>query len=221
MLDTLHLVLFPIIWAMQQILRLLVAVLGSYGVAIIGLSLVMTIATYPLTRMAARHERRVQQTLLAMQPRIAEARRQFRGEERFNAIDRIYADHRWHPIKAIMTAAGFLIAVPLLISSMLLLLDYPPLRGEPFLFIADLSRPDGLLSLAGSSVNLLPLAMAGVTALDAWLKPEMDVATRRKFYLISVVLLALTYDLPSAIILYWLSSNGWALTLTVGNRSRR
>jgi len=220
MLDALHVVLFPIVWAMAQILRLLIAVLGSPGAAIVALSLVMTGLTWPLARMGARHERRVRATLLAMQPQLAEARRKFKGEERFHAIDAIYTAHRWHPIKATMTATGFLISVPLLISSLLLLLDHPALKGQPFLLVPDLSRPDGLLALGGFAINLLPVAMSAVAILDAFLKPEMDAGTRRKFYVISLALLALTYALPAAVILYWLSNNLWALAGTVAGRVR-
>lgn len=220
MLETLHFVLFPIIWAMLQILRLLAWASGSQGLAIVGLSLVVAAVSRPIVRIGERHERRARETLLAMEPRLAEARRTLKGEQRFRATEKIYADHGWHPIKSALTATGFLISVPLLISSMILLLDHPPLRGQPFLFVPDLSRPDGLLALPGVAVNLLPIAMAGVSALDAWLKPGMDRATRTKFYLISAVLLALTYGLPSAVILYWLCNNLWALALTLVRRHR-
>ncbi len=220
MLDILHVVLFPIIWSMTQILNLLVAILGSYGPAIVGLSLVMAVLSHPIARIGARYERRVRQTMLAMEPQVAEARRRFKGEQRFNAIDRIYTEHRWHPIKSMLTATGFLISVPLLISSMLLLLDYPPLRGQSFMVIADLARPDGLLRLGSFAVNLLPIAMSGIAMLDAWLKPGMDRSTRNRFYVISLALLALTYPLPSAVIVYWLSNNVWAFGLTLIQRRR-
>jgi len=149
MLDALHVALFPVVWAMGQLLRLLIAAFGSPGPAIVALSLAMTGVTWPLARLGARHEARVRATLLAMEPELAEARRRHKGEERFHAVDAIYTRHRWHPIKASLTATGFLISVPFLIASLLLLIDHPALRGQPFLAIADLSRPDGLLALGG------------------------------------------------------------------------
>jgi YidC/Oxa1 family membrane protein insertase len=220
MLDALHVLLFPIVWTMAQILRLLMALLGSPGAAIIALSLVMTALTWPLQRLGARHEGRVRATLLAMEPQLAEARRRYKGEERFHAIDAIYGEHRWHPIKATMTATGFLISVPLLISSLLLLIDHPALRGQPFLAVPDLAQPDGLLRLGGVTINLLPIAMSVVAILDARLKPAMDAGTRRKFYVVSLALLALTYAMPAAVILYWLSNNLWALAQTLVARAR-
>ena len=220
MLDALHVLLFPIVWVMGQILRLLMALLGSPGPAIVALSLVMTVLTWPLQRLGARHEGRVRGTLLAMEPQLAEARRRYKGEERFHAIDAIYTEHRWHPIKATMTATGFLISVPLLISSLLLLIDHPALRGQPFLAIADLSQPDRLLALGGIAINLLPIAMSAIAILDARLNPAMDAGTRRKFYVVSVALLALTYAMPAAVILYWLSNNLWALLQTLVARAR-
>lgn len=220
MLDALHVVLYPIVWTMAQLLRALIAALGSPGAAIVALSLVMTALTWPLARLGARHERRVRATLLAMEPQIAEAQRRYKGEERFHAIDAIYTQHRWHPIKATMTATGFLISVPLLISSLLLLIDHPAMRGQPFLMIADLSRPDGLLPLGALAVNLLPIAMSAAAILDARVKPAMDTGTRRKFYVISLALLALTYAMPAAVVLYWLSNNLWTFALTLAGRFR-
>ena len=76
-------------------------------------------------------------------------------------------------------------------------------RPQGFLLIDDLSKPDGLLG----PVNILPLVMSGITVVDAQLRFREDPGSARRFYVIAAVLLALTYSLASALVLYWTGSN--------------
>ena len=58
-------VLFPIVWAMGVILSALHDLTGSYGLAIIGLSLIVRSAMIPIVRVAAKAEARDREIQLA------------------------------------------------------------------------------------------------------------------------------------------------------------
>ena len=203
-------VLFPIIWLFRQIIDILYALSGNYGLAIIGLSLIVALATYPLAGYGRRAEMRHKSIIDAMTPEIDAAKASFKGEERFHAIDAIYQKHKYHPIHSISTISGFALQIPFLLSSLVLLISYPPLEGQSFLLIDDISKPDQLLSIAGLGINVLPLVMTVLALGEAMIKPEMDTGSRNRFFLVSLGLLVIVYPLPAAVVLYWTANNVWS-----------
>ena len=112
-----------------------------------------------------------------------------------------------------------LFQIPFLLAALFLLIDYPPLAGQPFGFIADLSQPDRLLELGNAvSINVVPLLLTAVALLDSALKPEATPQSRIKFLIVSLVLVVLIYPLPAGVCVYWLASNVFSLA---GSATRR
>jgi YidC/Oxa1 family membrane protein insertase len=214
----LEFVLSPIIWLMRQVLELAHGLTGSYGLAIVLLSLAVTLATYPLALISRRAEEKEKALQDAMKPGLDEAKAKYKGEQRFNAIEKVYKAHNYHPIKALRSLGGLALQLPFLIAALLLLVDYAPLAGVPFLVIADLARPDGLIGLGELSVNLLPLLMVAVSLLDAWANPLMGREAVGRFVILALGLFILVYALPAAVVLYWTSNNVWALARTLMRR---
>lgn len=206
-METLQALLFPLIWLFGKVLEGFHDLTGSYGVSILGLSLFVALVTWPLARYAQKIEARDRALHEAMAPKIAAAKQQFKGEQRFHAIDAVYKQHNYHPIKSMKSVAGFGVQLPFLLTSLLLLISHPSLAGEKFLLVPNLSQPDALLCLNGFSMNILPLAMTAVTLCEAFIKPEMTREGRRKFYFIAAGLLLLVYALPSGVVIYWTTSN--------------
>ena len=217
------LILSPIVWAMDQVLNLLHALVGNYGVAIIGLSIVVRVVMLPITNAAIRTEARDREVQLAMQPALADARTRLRGRDRFERIDEIYTEHSYHPVRAMVSLLPLFLQLPFLLSALVLLSDNSQLYGVPFLFIADLSRPDGLLPLAlpgGTiAVNVLPIAITLVALVDAWAKKDMTGSMRVRFAIVAAVIAVLIYPLSAALCLYWLTSNLFSFARTLIGRA--
>jgi len=221
-----EIVLYPIIFTMDLILQAIHAVTASYGVSIILLSLIVYGAITPLRKIALR----IQQEEIELQKRMAEplreAKAKYKGEAHFNEIERIYKEFNYHPIKSVKTALGLAIQVPFLLAGLLLLMDYPGMHGVPFLMISDLGAPDHLLPLPGEGIfgaayiNLLPLAMLGVSLAEASLFQEGPVNVRVKSSIVSFVIFLIVYPLASAIVLYWTCNNIWSLIVSA-LRARR
>lgn len=206
--------LTPIIWLMQQLLMLLQAPTGSFGLAIIGLSIVVRVLLTPIFKIAAKAEKKQLDVQAAMAPEIAEAKRDLKGREQFERIDEIYQQHGYHPIQSVSSLAPIALQIPFLLSALFLLTEFPPLQGKPFLFIENLGMPDGLLSLGGASINLLPVLLTAVAIFESYIRPDMTQATRVRFLIVSGVIAILIYGLPAAVCLYWLTSNLWSLSST-------
>ena len=214
-MDFLATVLSPLIWIFRHVLEAIHSLSGSYGWAIIGLSAVVAVAIYPLAVYGRNIELKNKAIVDAMAPQITEAKATLKGEARFHAIDAIYQEHGYHPIKSITSITGFALQIPFLLASLFLLIDYPPLRGQSFAFIEDLSKPDHLFDVVGWPLNILPILMSAITCIEAATKPELDAASSRRFMMIALGLLVLVYRLPSGVILYWTASNTWSLLRSV------
>jgi YidC/Oxa1 family membrane protein insertase len=204
-------VLFPIIWAMGLVLSALHAVTGSYGLAIVGLSLIVRLITIPIVRLAERAEERDRAIQAKMAPEIEQARREASGRERFERIDAIYQAHGYHPIKSVLSILPMMLQLPFLLSALFLLVDLPALSGERFLFIPDLAAADGL----AGGINLLPLLIAGISLAESAIKPGLTRGARLRYLVVMIVIVALIYPLPAGVCLYWLTTNVWSLASTL------
>jgi membrane protein insertase Oxa1/YidC/SpoIIIJ len=211
-MSTFAIIFWPIVWVMDKVFHAYLSLIGSVGMSILLLSFTFSILMIPLQRAGARVERRVTAKMKEVDAEVRLLKqRGLKGEELFHATEKVYESHGYHPIKAVMAATGFLAMLPILISSIILFTGNPVLEGEPFLVLADLSRPDGLL---GPGLNLLPVVMTVITWSDAMLRYRDDRAARFRFMTISVVLLVLVYSLPAGLLLYWIGNNIAAFVLS-------
>lgn len=210
-----ELLLSPVIWVMDQVVWLIHKLFGSYGIAIIGLSIMARLALAPIGRIAARAEAKEQAVQAAMSADIANAKKTLKGREQFEAIDRIYQAHGYHPIKGVVALLPIALQIPFLLSALFLLTDHPSIMGERFLFIRDLAEPDGLLPLGSLHINILPILLTGIAVYESTIRPAMTRPARVRFLIVSAVIAALIYPLPAAVCLYWLTSNLWSLGSTM------
>ena len=214
-MEMLKTILWPLIAGLETALALFYSLTGSYGLSIICLSVLISAALLPVSAQARRMEVKDKKRLEVMAPKIAEIRAQHIGQERFERIDDVYQEHGYHPIKSTVSLLPLLIQLPFLLAALFLLSDYPPIQGEPFLFVANLAAPDHLLNLGGFTVNLLPVALVAVTLAEAWLKKESTAQSRRRFLIIALVILVLIYPAPSGVCLYWFTSTCFSLARTL------
>lgn len=185
---------------------------GSWGLGLIFMSLAVNIVLLPLYHLAEswqEAERRVQHRMAA---KLAEIRAVYRGQERYALTRTLYRQHGYHPIFAVRTSFGFLIQVPFFFAAYHFLSSYEPLRGVPFGPLANLAEPDGLLTLGGLAVNLLPFVMTAVNLVSALVYTRR--LTRRdkiQLYGIAALFLALLYDAAAGLVFYWTCNNVFSL----------
>lgn len=90
------------------------------------------------------------------------------------------------------------------------------MSGESLLLVSDLSRPDGLLHIAGASVNVLPFLMlvANVAYIMVWTRGKA--ARERVLTLaLAVAFFVWLYASPSALVLYWTCNQVFSLLFCV------
>ena len=224
----------PLRWlsiGLRRLLELIYSVVPVAGLAIILLSLAVKILLAPLTAVADRWQREVNRIQSRLQPRLAEIRREFRGEEAHHRVLQAYADAGVHPLFTLKSLAGFAIQVPVFIAAYHMLADNYALSGAGFLWIDDLASPDrfaamGTVPFFGAHLNLLPFLMTALTIVaalvqrDASLAPALLARQRRHLLWMAAGFLLLFYTFPAGMVLYWTANNFWHLVrmLTLDRR---
>jgi YidC/Oxa1 family membrane protein insertase len=205
MLDALFLVLIePIRLALLFVLERAHALTGSWGLAIVALSLAFNLALLPAYHLAEKVQNRERDIQRRMAPKIAEFKYAFEGEERYLMLRALYRQHGYHPVYALRGLLPLAIQIPFFIATYGLLSHYKPLAGEPFLMIADLGRPDHLLF----GVNLLPVLMTALNMLAVHLySRQLPRRERLQSHAIALIFLVLLYRSPAGLVIYWTVNN--------------
>jgi len=209
--------------ALLFLLRGLTAIIGHPGAAIVALAVSVKILLLPLTVVAERLQEQVNATQSRLQPGIDAIKAAYRGEERTRRTLALYREQGVHPLYTLRSLLGFLIQLPVFVAVFDMLAEDFDLSRVSFLWIQDLSRPDGLLPLPvcvpffGCHLNVLPFLMSGVSLAtvlrfrSSVLTPPLVRRQRRNLMTITFLFFLLFYTFPASMVLYWTSTNSFQL----------
>lgn len=190
----------PIEAVMHLLLSATYAAVGSYGVSIFILSLLINVALLPLFQIAEKWQEAERQVQKVLQPKLQEFRKAFSGEERYTMIHTLYRQTGYHPIYAMRGSLGLLLQLPFWIAGYQLLSHYQPLEGASFLLFEDLGKPDKLLW----GINLLPFVMTGANLLAAFVyTKQLSLKEKIQPLFLALLFLILLYNSPAGLLLYW------------------
>ena len=213
MLEILYLVLIaPIEHGMQFVFEKSVNLTGSYGWAIIILSFIVTLVVSPLYHVAETWQNAERLATQKFAPKVAEIKAVFKGQERFMMMRTLYRQNHYHPIMAVRTSFGFLIQIPFFFAAFQFLGNYTALEGQSFLIFDNLAKPDAMLSIADSSINIMPFVMTLVNLASAYIYGNnLAKKDNIQLYVISFIFLVLLYTSPVALVFYWTVNNFFSL----------
>ena len=205
---------WPVAWALLWLLNGLHGIFRNYGVAIILLTALVKVVSYPLTHKGHKSMKEMQK----LQPLITELREKYRDDpQKLNkATMRLYKDHGVNPLGGCIP---YLPQIPIFIALFSLLGSAVELRGAPFLlWINDLSAPDAIMALPFTiplvnidTLRLLPL----LNGLTTWLQqkvmgnmtPVTDNMQAKLMQFMPLIFVFLFYNWASGFVLYWLCNN--------------
>lgn len=167
---------------------------GSYGIAVILLTVLVRLALAPL----GFTQFRALQAQKKLQPKVAELQRKYkdRPQEMQRRLLELYREHGVNPLSGCLP---LLIQFPVLVGLYQALTRLP--KGASFL-VWDLSGRDPFF--------ILPL-LAGLTTYFSMKPTLVDARQSHTMYLMSAVTGFITYTLPSGLGLYWVVSNLFSL----------
>lgn len=209
----------PLAWLAKIVESLLGAIhryaAGDWGLAIVGLTVMVNIVLAPVHYAIARIQDDVGRIRSSLEPELARIKAGYRGEEAHKRIMAAYGSLGISPFYSLKPLLGVFVQVPVWVAVFNVLGEFPELAGHPFLWIEDLAYPDVVavlpfdLPLVGSGVHLLPFLMAAVTCLSIWtFRNERWSARERSRQRLTqcglaIVFLILLYPFPAAMVLYW------------------
>lgn len=195
----------PLCRVLLPALSFFYSIVRNYGVAIILLTIVVRVIFWPVTRKSTESMKKMAE----IQPEVQKLREKYKKDpQQMNqAVMLLYRERGVNPLAGCLP---MVIQIPVFIALFTVLRSAVELRFAPFLWISDLSEPEGLLEgmipLAGS-LNILPLFMTATMVWQQKLTPTAGDPQQQKMMMIMpVVMLFIFYNMPSALVLYWSTS---------------
>lgn len=205
---------FGVFWWISEplswLLNAMSGLVGSYGLGIILLTVIVKIILWPLTAKATRSQKKMQ----ALQGPMAKLREKHKGNS--NKLNqemmKFYKEHKVNPFAGCWP---IMIQIPIFLGMFWMLRSASELYGQSFLWANDLSEQDNVTVIQGFSVNLLPILMVATQWFQMKLNPiqmgpEMSEAQRinvKMMRFMPFMFLVFLYFFSSALVLYWTIQN--------------
>ncbi len=177
----------------------------NYGIAIIILTVIIKLLTWPLQTKSFESMQRMQK----LQPELKELQAKYKSDPRKLQQEQmlLYRKHGVNPLGGCLPVA---LQIPVFIALYAALSNAIELWGASFWWIKDLSLPDTVAHLPfsipfmGDGVNPLPLLMTVATIGQQILTPHTgDKSQKQMMYMMPIIFLAIFYNMPSGLVLYW------------------
>lgn len=186
------------------------------GLAIIVLSLAMNILVLPLYRRADDIQMAARDTENRLKDTVSHIKKTFSGDERMMILQTYYRQNNYSPLSVLSGSLSLLLEIPFFMAAIQFLSGLDALQGISFGPIADLSKPDGLLIIGGTAINVLPLLMTLINVISSALYLKgFPLKTKIQQYGIAAFFLIFLYNYPSALVFYWTLNNTFSLVKTL------
>ena len=203
-----NIIIAPLEYLMRLILENSYQLTGSFGVSILFVSLTVSIAILPLYLFADKLQDKERDIQRRMKSKIDEFKSVYKGYELHLYLSNTYKQYGYHPVYGLRSLLGLAIQIPFFIAAFHLLSNYSGMNGKAFIFFNDLAKPDGLLNIAGYSINIMPFVMTAFNLGAAFIYgKKISLKENIQLYFISLVFLVLLYASPSGLLFYWTCNN--------------
>jgi YidC/Oxa1 family membrane protein insertase len=186
---------------MMLLLNMLYKLFGNYGVAIIGLTILVKLITFPVNMSSLKHMK----IMADLQPEVKVIQERMKETKDPNALMAFYKKKGVNPMGGCLPA---FIQIPFFIGLYAALYCAFELRHAPFaLWIQDLSASEELL-VAGFPVPVLVVLFTVFMLVQQWLTPVMgDPAQKKVMLLMPIFFGFILANLPAGLTLYMLVSS--------------
>ena len=202
--------LFDVVYAVMY------RITDNAGLSIIALSLVINFLVLPLYRRADAMQEEERLRIQKMERGVKHIKKVFKGDERFMMLQTYYRQNDYKPYYALNGSLPLLLEIPFFIAAYHFLSDLQLLKGAGFGPVSDLYQPDGLLHIAGQSLNLLPLLMTAINIVSGMIYTKgMPIKSKVQLYGMALIFLVFLYQSPSGLVFYWTLNNLFSLVKNI------
>ncbi|MES2709118.1 MAG: membrane protein insertase YidC [Verrucomicrobiota bacterium] len=181
---------------------------GSFGIAIVMLTLLVRIVIWPLSIKSTNSMKRMAQ----LAPLMQQLKEKHKDDPQKMNVEtmKLYRDYGVNPVGGCLPV---LLQFPIFLGYFGMMQGAVEMRGHPFLWVRDLSLPDTVVHIAGFPLNPLPLIMAVTMFLQMKVAPQPAQVTpqtemqQKIFKIMPLFFLMFCYSTASALALYWSVQN--------------
>jgi len=193
----------PPFWVLGAIHKLV----GNWGWAIIGLTVLLKLAFFPLS--AASYKSMAKMRVLT--PKLVKLKEAY-GDDKQRLNQEMMALYKREKVNPLGGCLPVLVQIPVFIALYWVLLGTVEMRGAPWiLWISDLSAPDSLfgrLPFINITVGPLPLLMGATMFIQTKLNPTPPDPIQAKVMLwMPIVFTFMFLGFPAGLVLYWTVNN--------------
>lgn len=178
---------------MLEVLRFFYSLIPNYGIAIILLTLLVRLILYPLTLKQTKEMAKMQK----IQPKVKALQDKYKDDpQRLNEeVMKLYTKNRVNPLGGCLP---MLLQLPIIMALFNTFRNAVELRKASFLWMSDLSKGDPYL--------ILPIAIAALMYYQQN-KATTDAQQRQAMAFMPIMMLFITFSLPSGLLVYWFASS--------------
>ncbi|MCX7019814.1 MAG: membrane protein insertase YidC [Candidatus Sumerlaeota bacterium] len=201
----------------------------NYGVAIIMLTVLVRLVTFPLTQHSIRIQAKSMAEMQKIKPYLDQINEKYKDNpnEKNKQTWKVYKEHNISPFGALRGCVPMILQLPVFYGLYRVSNDTIDLQGAHFLWIKDLSQPDHLvpfgmmLPFVGAYLNLLPILMGLTQMLATWISMArlksklMDPTQKQMMYFMPLFMIFILYSMPAGLMIYWNASNVWQIFQTL------
>jgi YidC/Oxa1 family membrane protein insertase len=209
--------IWPIRFVLEFLFVLFNRIFDAPGPSVIFLSVVVNTLSLPMYIIADRWQKEERDLQKRMKKKLDDIRSVFKGDERQMIINTYYRQMGYSPFFVVKASAGLLLQIPFFIAAYQFLSRTSLLSGASFLFLGNLNQSDGLFRVSlpfmgTTAVNVMPIAMTAVNIISSVIYAK-DLGKREiiQLFAMALVFLALLYNSPSGLVLYWTINNLYSL----------
>ena len=210
------LLLKPLELAFEVIYMMANRIVGNPGLSIIVLSLAMNFLVLPLYKRADAMQEEERQMELKLHKGVTHIKKTFSGDEKMMILQTYYRQNNYKPTYMLRGAVSLLLEIPFFIAAYQFLSHLELLNGVSLGPIADLSRPDGLITIGGFTINVLPVIMTLINLISCIIFTKGSLLkTKIQLYGMAIFFLFFLYTSPSGLVFYWTLNNAFSLVKTI------
>lgn len=183
----------------------------NYGVAIIGLTMILQIVTFPFMYTSMKSAAKMHQ----LHPQIQLLQKVYKDDpKRLNMeITNLYREKKVNPVSGCLP---LLLQIPVFWALFAMLRNTYDLRGAEFiLWIKDLSQPDRFM-IPGTNfwVPILALLTGLTMFLQQFVSGVLSDPQQRSFGItMSIIVIIVSLNFPSGLVLYWFTNNIFSIVI--------
>ena len=211
-----QLIFMPLQIIFEVIYYLAFRVIGNPGVSIIALSFIVNLLVLPLYNRADAIQEAERDMEVKLSKGVDHIKKTFKGDEQLMMLQTYYRQNGYSPLDSIKGSISLFLEIPFFVAAYQFLSHLEILNGASLGSIKDLGAPDGLLTIAGMTINVLPFFMTAVNIVSAYIfTKDLTRKTKIQLYSMACFFLVFLYASPAGLVFYWTLNNLFNLVKTI------